>query len=66
MGTLAPRASVKGVFVTQRARKVSGKRADFGTLQMTSVLIPALDEHQDEVLDSVEQALDRLGRSAGF
>lgn len=66
VGTIGPRASVRGVFVTQRARKVTGRRADFGALQMRRVLIPALEEHEDEVVDAVEDALDRLGRSAGF
>jgi hypothetical protein len=66
VGTIAPRASVKGAFVTQRARKVTGLRPDFGRLQMTEVLVPALEEHRDEVLDRVEDALDRLGREAGF
>ena len=66
LGTIGPRASAKGVFVTQRARKVTGLRGDFGALQMSEGLIPALAENEDKVVDAVEDALDRLTRSAGF
>lgn len=66
VGTIGPRVSVRSVFVTQRARKVSGLRSDFGRLQMTDVLEPALEENRGQVLDEVEDALDRLGRSEGF
>jgi hypothetical protein len=66
VGTIGPRASARGVFITQRARKVSGLRGDFGALQMRKVLEPALEEHQAEIVNEVEDALDRLGRSAGF
>lgn len=66
VGTIGPRATMRGVFVTQRARKVTGSRPDFGALQMTRVLIPALEENEDMVLDEVEQALDKLGRQAGL
>jgi hypothetical protein len=63
--TIGPRASVKGVFVTQRARKVSGRRADFGRLQQ-GLLEESLGEHEHEIIHEVEQAFDRLTRSAGF
>lgn len=65
LGTIGPRASVQGVFVTQRARKVTGRRADFGRLQQVA-LEESLDEHTGEVIEGVEDALDRLTRSAGF
>lgn len=64
--TVGPRVAARGVFVTQRARKVSGLRPDFGRLQMLEVLEPALDEHTDDVVEAVEDALDRLGRKEGF
>lgn len=64
--TIGPRVVTAGVFVTQRARKVTGKRGDFGALQMREGLIPALAEHEDDVVEALEDALDDLGRSAGF
>jgi len=66
VGTIGPKAVAKGVFVTQRAKKVTGLRPDFGRLQMTHVLEPALEENQTQVLDEVEDALDRLGQEHGF
>ena len=47
VGTIGPRATNRGVFVTQRARKKTGKRGDFGVLQMQEVLVPALEEHEN-------------------
>ena len=65
LNTIGPRASVKGVFVTQRARKVTGQRPDFGRLQQAA-LEESLAEHEDETVREVERALDRLADSAGF
>jgi hypothetical protein len=65
LGTIGPRASVSGVFVTQRARKVTGERPDFGRLQQVA-LEEALEEHEEETVRGVEQAFDRLVRSVGF
>jgi hypothetical protein len=66
VGTIGPKVTMRSVFVTQRARKVTGLRPDFGRLQMTHVLEPALDEHVDDVVDEVEDALENLGRREGF
>lgn len=66
LGTIGPRTSVRGAFVTQRARKVTGRRPDFGSLQMRKGLIPALEEHADDIEPAVGEALDRLTRAAGF
>ena len=66
LGTIGPRTSVRGAFVTQRARKVTGQRPDFGSLQMTHGLIPALEEHADDLEPAVGEAIDRLTRAAGF
>jgi hypothetical protein len=66
LNTIRPRASVRGVFVTQGARKVTGKRPDFGALEMTHGLIPALHEHEDDIVVRVELALDSLAISEGF
>lgn len=64
--TISPRASGGNVFVTQRKKRVTGLRPDFGSLTMREALIPALHEHEDELVQEVEEALDDLGRLAGF
>lgn len=66
IGTIGPRASVRGVFVTQRARKVTGNRGDFGALQMRQAFIPALEENREEVFVAVEHAIDHLLDAAGL
>jgi hypothetical protein len=66
LGTIKPRASVRGAFVTQRAKKVTGKRPDFGALQMTRGMIPALDEHEDEIHAAAEAVQDLLIARHGF
>src|SRR3954469_23745052 len=48
VGTIGPRLTQRSVFVTQRARKVSGLRPDFGALQMREAFIPALNENAEE------------------
>lgn len=63
--TISPRATGGNVFVTQRARKVTGQRPDFGRLQMV-LLEESLEAHEGEIVDRVEDALDRLSSSAGF
>lgn len=60
IGTIGPRVTTSSVFVTQRAKKVTGLRGDFGALQMRDAFIPALDENEREVERGVERALDRL------
>jgi hypothetical protein len=64
--TIRPRASSRGAFVTQVARKVTGRRPDFGALQMVKVMIPALEEHEDEIVSRADEALYRLTRANGF
>lgn len=66
IGTIAPRIVLNGVYVTQRARKVTGKRPDFGALQMTHAFIPALEAHREEIFAGAERALDRVVRAGGF
>lgn len=59
------RTRVKGrgsVFVQGTARKRSGKRGDFGSLQQRH-LEAALDANQDKVRQELENALDRLTAS---
>jgi hypothetical protein len=66
LGTIKPRATGRSVFVTQNARKVTGKRGDFGALQMTRGLMPALDENTDKIVTGLEHAIDRLAAREGF
>ena len=61
----AKRAGAR-VYVEQSARKVTGKRGDFGALQLRQALIPALDENAAEVFAEVELVLDKYADSAGF
>lgn len=66
VSTVRPRSGARGAFVTQGARKVTGLRGDFGALQMTHVLMPALEEQREVVITIYERGLDRLITSAGF
>ena len=66
LNTIRPRVAARSVFVTQGARKVTGKRGDFGSLQMTRGLMPALDENADKIVRGLEHVLDQLGSSEGF
>jgi hypothetical protein len=65
VGTIKPRAGIRGAFVTQGAKKVTGQRGDFGTLQQRR-LGEALDEHGDDIADEVEDAFSFLARKHGF
>src|SRR6266540_4003609 len=56
----------RGVSVDQTLRKVTGKRGDYGALQMRRALIPALQSHESELVSGVERMLDRLEREHGF
>lgn len=59
VGTIKPKARQLNVRVEQGARKVTGKRGDFGSLQQRK-LIEALDENQSEVYGKIERVLDRF------
>ena len=63
--TLTPAMTTKSVFVRQQKRKVSGKRGDFGSIQMRKGL-EALFEEADNTTREVERAMDRLTMSSGF
>jgi hypothetical protein len=63
--TITPKMTTKGVFITQRARKTTGKRGDFGAIQMRLGLV-ALFEEADNTTKAVEKALDELTEEAGF
>jgi hypothetical protein len=65
VGTIRPRAAGSSVWITQKARKVTGLRPDYGFLQQRR-LDEALNENEDKVEANLEDFLDRLTRSAGF
>jgi hypothetical protein len=48
------------VTVEQTLRRVTGKRPDYGALQMKVGLVPAIDEKSGEVERRLEQALDHI------
>jgi hypothetical protein len=58
ISTIGPRVTPAGVSVTQRARKVTGTRPDFGALQMREAMLPALADHVDDVERAAEDVLD--------
>jgi hypothetical protein len=66
LGTIGPRAVARGAFVTQRAKKVTGLRGDFGALQMRVGLMPALEAHADDVMRGAEHVIDLLASRNGF
>ena len=63
--TIKPYATMKGVVVRQQARKRTGRHAQVGSLQMGH-LIGALEDHEDEIREDVEDLLDWLARKEGF
>jgi hypothetical protein len=65
VSTIGVRASGASVFVTQRAKKVTGKRGDFGRLQV-GLLEESLDENEREVINGIEDFLDRFTSKEGF
>jgi hypothetical protein len=56
----------RGVSVEQRKGKTTGKRPDFGALQMRKGFIPALDDNAEETYRGVLIAFDLLTARAGF
>lgn len=64
--SIRPRVGVRGVYITQGAKKVTGKRPDFGGLQMTQGLIPAAYNRQDTMVSDVEAAFLLLSTREGF
>ena len=48
------------VAIEQRLRRTTGKRPDFGGLQMKRALVPALDNKGDEATERLDDALERI------
>jgi hypothetical protein len=53
---------VSGVKVQQSRRKTTGKRGDYGALQMSRALIPALDAKQPQVIEELNAALEDVAQ----
>lgn len=66
VGPVGISVRARGVSVEQRKGKVTGKRPDFGALQMTEGFIPALKDNEAETYRGVEIAFDVLVARAGF
>jgi hypothetical protein len=59
-GGFKVRVRQRGVSVEQTKRRVTGARGDYGALQMTSALMPALESRSDRVIDEFERAVDDI------
>lgn len=57
---LRTRVRQRGVAVEQSLRRTTGNRPDWGETQMRDVLVPALEDNQEEIDDRLEEALDRV------
>lgn len=60
------RVRTRGVAVEQSRRRTTGRRPDWGALQMRRVLLPALASQQSHVFRGLERMLDRLAGNNGF
>lgn len=54
------RVRARGVSVEQSIRKTTGAHPEFGSLQMNTALIPALESNQDEIERGAERAVDEI------
>jgi len=54
------RVRQRGVAVEQSLRRTTGKRPDFGALQMREALEPALEVKADEIEDEMQEAIDTV------
>lgn len=64
--SIRPRVTMRGVYITQGARKKTGLRPDFGALQMRVGLLPAAYGRQDDIVQKVEDAFIVLAKVEGF
>ena len=65
-GNIHPRTSRQTVYVEDRTPPHTGLRGDFGSLIMRNVMLPALYEHQEDVVRELDRTLDKLAKRAGF
>lgn len=52
--------------VEQRRRRKTGKRPDYGALQMRRALLPARSANTERVVDALDDLLGRMERDNGF
>lgn len=64
--SIRPKVRTADLSVQDTARKVTGKRPDYGKLVMRRVLLPAREAKQRELMDGLETMLDKLGHRYGF
>lgn len=50
----------RGIAVEQRLKKTTGKRGDYGSLQMRRALLPALEANKDELDKEMDKAIDKV------
>ena len=55
-----------GVFVEQTLRKTTGAHPEWGALQMTAALLPALGETRPQIVLGFERMIDDLHANAGL
>lgn len=54
------RVRQRGVAVEQSLRRTTGRRPDFGGLQMRRALVPALEHNEEATARALEHALDEV------
>jgi len=59
-GGFRTRVRQRGVSVEQKFRKTTGKRPDWGAIQVNDALVPALTDKEHEVEAAMEDAIDRV------
>jgi len=52
--------------VEQSLRKTTGQHPNYGGLQMRHGFLPALHQHEDDIMRGIEDMLDDMIRRAGF
>lgn len=60
------RVRQRGVAVEQSRRRTTGQHPEYGALQMRRALLPALESRENDVVEGIEKALDRLADRRGF
>jgi hypothetical protein len=59
--------TMRGVYIAPATRRSGGSsRPTFGTLLLKTAMLPARDQHQNEILNNVEDAFESLVRSTSF
>lgn len=65
VSTIRPRATPTAAYVRQGAGKKTGTRPDFGALQFR-LMSDALDEGEGQVVNDVQEAMNRFAHSTGL